>query len=453
MREFLDTEAISRGCGGVLTGSGELHCRGVCIDSRRVQKGDCFFAIKGDRFDGHRFVEQAFERGAYCAVLEKSFDSCGIKHPLIKVDDTTKALGTLAAFYRGRLGAKVVAITGSVGKTSCRDMVACVLARRYRCHSAKKSFNNHIGLPLTILEADSDCEVLILELGTNHPGEIEYLSRIAAPDIALITKVAAAHIEHFGTIENIAKEKAAISAGLKSGGKLIVNASSPELIAYLDNCGIEYSAYQIDGCYELYGRAGRLVIEGLPVTVPLPGRGSLENAMAAYLLCRELGMGLDEFRQAIAEVKASDMRLDILEVNGVKVINDCYNANPQSMANAVEVLAGFNGAVNRTVAVCGDMLELGAGGDEYHREIAALCVRSEIDVLAAVGDFSGTFADAAAREADLLGHAIEIYKFPDTDSLCGQINGIIKAGDAVLFKGSRSVGLEKAVNAIVDAKR
>lgn len=446
MRKFLSIDQIATGCGGELIGAvGGGECGGVCIDSRGVSLGDCFFAIKGENFDGHKFVVQAFAGGACCAVVDGSFDADVSGGAIIKVADTTEALGRLAAYYRDILTAKVVAITGSVGKTSTRDIIAQILSARYKCHAAKKSFNNHIGMPLTILEADIDSEVLILELGTNHPGEIEYLTKIARPDIALITKVAAAHIEFFGSVTSIAKEKASIAFGLKPGGLLIVNGDSPELLSYLDDNSIIYMPYHIMDDYRLNGDSGEIMIDGKWVAVPLAGRGNLENAMAAYKLCRELGFTVDDFERAVAEIEAPQMRLNIVEAGGLTIINDCYNANPQSMANAVEVLAGFDSSDRRTVAVCGDMLELGTGGQAHHQELGRVIAVSGIDIVIAVGRYSLAVVDAANREATRIGSDIETHTFNDTAHLCEQIKDILADGDVVLFKASRSIALEKAV--------
>ncbi|MFI4912486.1 MAG: UDP-N-acetylmuramoyl-tripeptide--D-alanyl-D-alanine ligase [Sedimentisphaeraceae bacterium JB056] len=454
MREFLDVDKIAAGCGGVLNGDGGLQCGGVCIDSRQVKAGDCFFAIKGERFDGHEFVQKAFESGATCAVVDKSFDVSSIKGllngekrdltPLIVVEDTTLALGNLAAYYRSLLTAKVVAITGSVGKTTARDMISGVLSSRYKCHSAKKSFNNHIGLPLTILEADINSEVLVVELGTNHPGEIEYLTKIANPDIAVITKVAAAHIEYFGTLREIAKEKASIALGLKKDGSLIVNGDSDELVNYLESENIPYSSYSIEDKFELAGSLGKIFIDGMWVEVPLAGRGNLENALAAWNVCREFGFTPEDFAAAIGTAIAPDMRLNVIEHEGVRIINDCYNANPQSMANALEVLAGFRGESKRLVAVCGDMLELGDSSRRYHAELGEAIAEKGINVLVAVGKFAPDVAKAAEKCGNT-----ETHCFENTDALCQKIKAIIKPGDTVLLKASRSIALEKALNVLI----
>ena len=450
MPKFLTIGQIATGCGGKINRDdfSNLDCGGVCIDSRQVKSGDCFIAIEGENFDGHNFVSQAFEKGAVCAIVKKGFIvSSG--NAAIEVADTISALGQLASYYRDLLTAKVIGITGSVGKTSCRDIIAHLLSQRFNCHSASKSFNNHIGLPLTILNAPLDCEVLILELGTNHPGEIEYLTKIAKPDFALITKVAAAHIEYFGSIENIAVEKASIRLGLKSGGKLFVNGSSTELINYLNDNRISYIAYNInDVDYAIDKEGGWFEIDNVRITAPLPGKGSLENVLAAFYLCREFGYYADSFASAVATVKPPQMRLNIIDVGGIKIINDCYNANPQSMMNAIEVLAGFKQGGTRTVAVLGDMLELGDKAEALHRQIGQYAIDKGIDVIFATGKFSDSLTSAAQKQASEQSRHIEIGNFADTDELCSKIRSLIKAGDTVLFKASRSIGLERAVAVI-----
>jgi len=450
MPKFLTTEQIINGCGGKINQDdfSNLQCSGVCIDSRQVKSGDCFVAIEGENFDGHNYVSQAFERGAVCAIVRKGVITSS-SNSLIEVSDTVSALGRLASYYRDLLTAKVIGITGSVGKTSCRDIIAHLLSQRFNCHSASKSFNNHIGLPLTILNALRDCEVLILELGTNHPGEIEYLTKIAKPDFAVITKVAAAHIEYFGSIENIAAEKASIRLGLKSGGKLIVNAESTQLIGYLNENKISYTGYNINNIsYAVQNEGGWFEIDNVRVPVPLPGKGNLENALAALYLCQEFGYRADDFAQAIATVKPPQMRLNITDVDGIKIINDCYNANPQSMMNAIEVLAGFKQGGIRVVAVLGDMLELGDKTEALHRQIGQFAIDKDIDVMIATGKLSDYLISAAKMRASELSRDVEFHDFPDTEALCLNIGNLIKAGDTVLFKASRSIGLEKAVAVI-----
>ncbi len=442
MRDFLSVYQIAEGTGGrIVGGSGDVLTSGVCINSKEIKNGDCFFAIKGEKFDGHSFVAAALESGAVCAVVRKGFACPDGGKAIIEVDDTTAALGRLAVYYRDMLTAKVVGITGSVGKTSTRDIVAQVLAAKYKCHSAKKSFNNHIGLPLTILETPRDCEVLVLELGTNHPGEIEYLAKIASPDIAVITKVAASHLEFFGTIENIAAEKAAIARGLTPGGRLIVNADSKELISHLDANKTDYLAYDIADKAQSLGEFGFIRPEGADIRIPLAGMGNLENAMAAYLVCREVGLDAREFEKAAAGLQPADMRLNLIEVGGIRVINDCYNANPQSMANAIDTLGRLKKPGARSVLICGDMKELGAGSEMYHSQLGAHAADTGINVIAAVGKFAPLVTTAAKKCRD----DIETLEFPDTDSLCEKLCGIVKTGDTVLVKGSRTVGLEKAI--------
>lgn len=416
---------------------------GVSIDSRQISEGECFFAIRGDNFDGHDFVTQAFEKGACCAVVEKGFQAGSSNGRIIEVDNTCKALGILAAHYRKLIKAKVIAITGSVGKTSTRDMIAQVLSTKYKCSSAKKSFNNHIGLPLTILQTPQDCQMLVLELGTNHPGEIEYLSKIAMPDIAVITKVAAVHLEFFHSIENIAAEKASIVKGISSNGLLIANADSKVLVEYLEKKQIPFIGYSALGKTSLNDRYGTLNVDGSVVKIPLAGMGSLENALAAYTVCLRLGITAEEFKNAAANFKPSDMRLNILEFPKHKVINDCYNASPLSMSNAIEVLCRQRDS-KRKVFICGDMKELGKDSSLYHKQLGRLAADSGVDVIAAVGEY----ADLVVEAARLENQNIEAFAFENTSILCSNLHKILKPNDTILIKGSRAIGLEKCVDAI-----
>ncbi len=441
MREFLSVYQIAEATGGrIVSGSGTTPAAGVGINSKEIKNGDCFFAIKGEKFDGHNFVAAAFESGAACAVVRKGSPIPANAKAIIEVSDTCLALGKLAAYYRGMLKAKVVGITGSVGKTSTRDIIAQVLASKFRCHSAKKSFNNHIGLPLTILDTPLDCQVLVLELGTNHPGEIEYLSKIARPDIAVITKVAAAHLEFFGTVENIAVEKAAIARGLTKEGSLIVNGDSKELTNYLDANNIPYLAYDIAGKAESCGEYGYLRPGSRQIRIPLAGKGNLENAMAAYLVCTKAGLSEEDFEKAVADIHPADMRLNVIDTGRFRVINDCYNANPLSMANAIDTLARLKKPQASSVLICGDMKELGQGSEMYHAELGIQAADAGVNVIAAVGKFANVVTAAAKKRRS----GIETYEFADTDLLCEKLFEFIKTGDTILIKGSRTVGLEKA---------
>jgi len=420
----------------------------VSTDSRTVKPGDCFFAIKGDNFDGHDFLGRAVEKGARCVITQKDFQSQ--KAAVIEVDDTIGALGDLARWYRQKIRAKVIAITGSAGKTTTRRIVFGALKERFKCHQSPKSFNNNIGLPLTILAAEPEHEFLIVELGANAPGEISHLTQIAQPDIALITNIYPAHLQGFGCIENIVKEKASISDGLAPEGMLLINGDFEKLVDHCRDLGAPYETFgkspacDITGSdFVSRGMSGQLSVEGRTLDVPIAGSASLENTLAAWAACKHAGLSVDDFARAVRTCEAGDMRLEIRKVGPLTVINDCYNANPASMKNAVDCLMQIaHAGSGRTVFICAQMAELGDKSQQHHDRLGRLIASAGVDVLLTAGPFARTTARAAREKAD---GDFECFEFDDTESLCNNLVDIIRRDDIILVKGSRSARLEKAV--------
>jgi UDP-N-acetylmuramoyl-tripeptide--D-alanyl-D-alanine ligase len=438
LAKVLGADVISRGTAGD-------SARGISIDSRTIQAGDCFFAVKGENFDGHNYLKQAFAKGAACAVIQNEVEGGG---NILKVADTVKALGELARWYRGEMDFKVVAITGSAGKTTTREMAYHVLSRHLRCTRAPKSFNNAIGLPLTILSADERHEIVIVELGSNAPGEISHLAVIAAPDVAIVTNIYPAHLAGFGDIEAIIKEKASIADGLRAGGALLINGDFEQLVRYCSTVKRDFVTFGTGAACDTRGEnlvsdglGGKGTIDGVEVTVPLAGKANLSNALAAWAICKQFDIGIGDFAEAISTFEAIDMRLQIQTGGPITIINDCYNANPVSMANALDCLVQV-GAGCRRVFICGPMAELGLHSEEMHRQLGQLVAESGIDVLAAVGDFADVVAEAHvnARNEDF-----EVFIFKNTNELCNNLSRFVQRDDIVLVKGSRSAKLEQAV--------
>ena len=320
-------EALARILGATVTGRpGETRAgasapqiTGISTDSRTIRPGDCFFAIAGENFDGHDYVAEVLRKGAACAVVSREVD--GATGLLLRVPDTIQALGDLARAYRRMNPFKVVAITGSVGKTTTRQIVHHVLSRRFRTHQAQKSFNNNIGLPLTLLGARPQDEVIIAELGANHPGEIAGLTRIAQPDIAVVTNAHPAHLEGFGDLATIIREKLSIADGLSNGGVFIVNGDIEPLVAaarergrpfrtFGRSPGARYRAQQI----VCSGTDSTFTIQGRQVRLPLPGPGNVENALAAWAVCDQFGLSVDDFARAVESLPAVSMRAETLQI-------------------------------------------------------------------------------------------------------------------------------------------
>ncbi len=424
----------------------------VNTDSRNTRDGDCFFAIAGENFDGHDYVNDAFAKGAVCAVVGKDVEiSKGAGKIVLRVEDTIKALGDFAAEYRRAGNFKVVAITGSVGKTTTRQIIYHVLSQHFRVIQSPKSFNNNIGVPLTLLSAKPEDEIIISELGSNHPGEIGYLTRIAQPDIAIVINVHPAHLEGFGNIETIAKEKVSICEGLRDGGVFFVNGDFEILVDTCRSKGIAFKTFgkskksDIKATKIITERfSSRFTIDGTEIVLPLPGAGNVENALAAWAVCSQFGLTSDSFADDVRTLKSVAMRAELLQIGKLTVLSDCYNANPASMKNALEILAGLRSDGNRrTVFICGDMAELGGQSEELHRELGGFIAKTKVQLLLAAGKFSKTTAQAAKKAA---GYDLQTEIFEDTTSVCNNLQKFIKDTDIILVKGSRTAKLEKAVD-------
>ncbi len=428
----------------------DLSFTAVSTDSRTTHSGDCFFAIKGDRFDGHDYVTAAFERGAVCAVVERPvLGVLGEDRVMVCVPDATKALGDLAREYRRQHRFKVAAITGSVGKTSTRQILAHVLGQHYRIWQSPKNFNNFLGLPLTLLGAEADRQIIVAELGTNRLGEIGYLTRIALPNVAIVTGVHPAHLEGFGSLETLRQEKLSIADGLRPGGTFIVNADQSEVLEQARQrhrrvlgFGIGERADVRATDVRYHDRGSDFKIDGVPVTMGLLGPGNVLNATAAAAACRVLGVPIEAFAQAVKTVGSIAMRAEPLQIGSLTVINDCYNANPASMSNGLEILRSMAGGTGRRrLFICGDMGELGEHAEGFHRQLGCQIGQSGVEVLVAVGRWASVVAEAA-RQAD---GRIQTACSDDAFCACQSLADVVKENDIVLIKGSRSVRLEQAI--------
>ncbi len=449
----LSVEAVSRILNAEIAqgNPGHLSIRGISTDSRTMKAGDCFFALAGERFDGHDHVADAFARGAACAVVSRDVPAAG---PVLKVEDTIIALGDLAQEYRRAGGYKVVAITGSVGKTTTRQIVHHVLSGHFKAHQAQKNFNNTIGLPLTLLAAEPDDEVIVAELGANQLGEIAYLTRIAQPNVAVVTNVHPAHLAGFGDIEAIVREKTSIAQGLAEDGVFVVNGDIDILTAACRRLGRPFRTFgrssKVDCSAEevvYHGLRSRFRIYGTPVELPLPGPGNVDNALAAWVVCETLGLTVEQFADRIQTLPGVAMRAEPLQIGTLTVLNDCYNANPASMKNALAILAALRAnagpdAKRRMVFICGHMAELGAQSETLHAELGREVARVGVDLLVAVGEAAKTTL-AAAREASK--HDLQTVCFDDTAALCDNLERLVREYDIILVKGSRAARLENVV--------
>jgi UDP-N-acetylmuramoyl-tripeptide--D-alanyl-D-alanine ligase len=434
----------------------------VSTDSRSVGAGELFFAIPGDRFDGHDFVTQAFERGAAGAVVAAERFAevrTAIEHApargagtplvLIQVDSTVAALGRLAAYHRKQLAAEVIAIAGSNGKTTVKSMVDHILSARFRGRASPRSYNNHIGVPLTLLSADMSDEYLVVEIGTNHPGEVRWLASIARPDIAVITSIGEEHLEGFGDLSGVAREECSIVEELRPGGVAIVNADHSEIRKLLPSGDFtvlrfgESSDAEVllnNVAYEhpwLIVRINRK----FDFRIAVPGRHNAWNVAAAVTVGRRLGFTHEEIAARLETYRPPPMRNEVFEQDGVTFINDAYNANPTSMLAAIHTLESMP-ATGRRIAVIGGMRELGTRSRELHQNVLRRLTQSMIDVVLIVGGEYGEPASSAA--------APQVLQFPDVPAAASALGELVRPGDVVLIKASRGERLERVIEPLVN---
>ncbi len=443
---------------------------GVSIDSRSTGPGQLFIAIKGDRFDGHDFLEAAASAGAPAVIVSDAakvpaaWKSRPLPPGALLVPDTLAALQKLAAAYRRSLRAlRVVAVTGSNGKTTTTRLIQSVLSTALRGTASIKSFNNHIGVPLTLLAARPGDEFLVSEMGMNHAGEIAPLSDMARPDVALITSVGHAHIENLGSLSAIAQEKACVFRGLAESGLAVApdDELAPSLAEHLRKLPnlITFGRgpradLRLTGVEPFTGPGGvagqRFTINARwHFTIPMAGEHNALNAVAAVAAARRLGLSDAQIAQGLAAAKRPEMRLNDETINAVRVINDAYNASPESMLAALRTFAQLvpPGTAARRVLVLGDMLEMGAESDRVHDEIGrAIAQIAPPDVLVTLGPAASRYPRAAAGAGAKIKHALSLEQAGDAE--CARVASLLAPGDAVLLKASRRMGLERIVAAL-----
>jgi UDP-N-acetylmuramoyl-tripeptide--D-alanyl-D-alanine ligase len=434
------------------SGAGKAVIDRLSTDSRTLKRGELFVALRGEHFDGHNFVEPAATAGAAGAIVDSNWMGSVPKNfALIRARDTLQAYQQIAANYRQSLTLKVVAITGSNGKTSTKDFTASVLARRFRVTKTEGNFNNHVGLPRTILEATSQDEVAVWEIGMNHPGEIAMLSKIAAPDAGIITNIGVAHIEFMGSREAIADEKSALVEAVDAEGTVILNGDDPftphiaarahakVVLAGTTNGTI--SAAEISQNEE---GTEFTVLEGAHrcrAQLPVPGLHMVQNALLAVAAGRVFGISLEECAAGLAAAPLAKARLQIKKIGGVEFIDDSYNANPDSMKAALRTLAELP-AEGRRIAVLGEMRELGVESQRGHREVGETAATLKIDQVIAIGDLAAEIS-YAAEDAGLENTAV-VGSAPEAAEL---LRKTASPGDLVLIKGSRLARTEQVIEA------
>ncbi|WP_455619894.1 UDP-N-acetylmuramoyl-tripeptide--D-alanyl-D-alanine ligase [Eisenbergiella sp.] len=449
---------IARACGGRLICPGEpsaAEAAGVVIDSRKAGKDFLFIATKGERVDGHRFIPEVFAGGALGVVCEQLPEQPA--GPCILVEDSFEALKRIGEFYRRQLPVKVVGITGSVGKTSTKEFVASVLSQKYRVHKTLGNYNNEIGVPLTVLSMPEDTEVAVLEMGINHFGEMHNLSRIARPDICIMTNIGQCHLEFLGSREGILKAKSEIFDFMSEDGAVCVNGDDDMLSTIKEVKGKAPVTFGLSQSCRIYADdiAGRGLFGSEAVIhdrdtgmsfdaqIPLPGGHMVYNALAATAAGCLLGLTPEEISKGIAAVESVSGRSHIVQLEDKVVIDDCYNANPVSMEAALDLLLQADG---RTVAVLGDMFELGEEEAGLHARVGGYAVEKGADCLICTGKLSRHMYEGALKAAEAGNKpAGGIHYFPDRESLLEGLADLLLPGDTILVKASHGMGFEKVV--------
>lgn len=464
-------ENIAVACGGVYFGSEEakqLEITGAVIDSRLVEPGYLFIPIRGARVDGHDFIPSVFEKGALAVLSEQELSNPA--GPYILVDSAETAMKKIASFYRQSLAVKVVGITGSVGKTSTKEMIASVLAQKYRVLKTEGNLNNEIGLPLTIFKIREEHEVAVLEMGISEFGEMDRLAQMANPDICVITNIGLCHLENLGTRDGILKAKTESFAHLTADGIAVLNGDDDKLCEKKEVNGRPAVFYGIDReAKRVQTEAGEQMLaekdiyatdikamgltgtqavfhmgaESFLVEIPIAGEHNVYNALAAVCVARQLGLTVDEMKRGIEAVQTIGGRSNLIHKNGITVIDDCYNANPVSMKASIDVLSE---AQSRKIAVLGDMGELGTDERALHEMVGRHFEGKQIDALFTAGELSTEIAKAVRASSP----QTMVYETQSKEDLLQQLLTYRKEGDTILVKASHFMGFAEIVKKLTE---
>jgi len=440
--------------GRLISGDGPGELRRVSTDSRSVRPGDVFFALKGDNFDGHKFVGEAFQKGAAAAVVEDVSEPTGPGKPVILVPSTLTALGDLASAWRMSFPAlKLAAITGSNGKTTTKEMSAAIVSLKFNTHKNTGNFNNLIGLPLTLLELNNSYERAVVELGMNDFGEIKRLAEISRPDVGTITNIGRAHLEKLGGLDGVARAKGELVERFSPDNVFVVNLDDPrvgEIASRTDSKKLTYGIKNEKASLRAKditqdGTAGirfvmSLMGKDMPVRINGIGLHNVMNALCAAGIGYSLGCGPDEIKAGLEGFKPGKMRLEVLKSPaGFGIINDTYNANPDSIRSAVNELVTLAGA-GRSIAVIGDMLELGEASRSEHRALGEYISQAGVDVLVAYGNFGTDVVEGAGKGVHAKTHA----------EAASAVAEAAREGDVVLVKGSRGMRMEEVTKLLME---
>ncbi|UHA60825.1 UDP-N-acetylmuramoyl-tripeptide--D-alanyl-D-alanine ligase [Metabacillus litoralis] len=451
-RKLLDVQNMLNG-EGLEEKYHNVKISGVTTDSRKVEDDNLFFPLVGDVFNGHEFVDKAISNRAQAVIWQKTEKNPPKEVPVIFVDDTLVALQALATAYINELpNLKIIGITGSNGKTTTKDMVAAVLETTYKVHKTQGNFNNHIGLPLTVLSMSEDTEVAVLEMGMSGKGEIELLSNIAHPDVAVITNIGEAHLMDLGSREGIAEAKLEITKGLKQDGLFIYHGDEPLLQERVPGMSLKTATFGEASSNDYYPTkitqepTGTLFeVNNEEYFIPVLGKHNVWNALAAYAVADSFGIEKDAIKKGFSSMKLTGMRLELIQaINGASIINDAYNASPTSMLAAIDLIENLKG-FDQKIVVLGDMLELGDDEVEYHRQVGREIKQNNISHIFTYGKLGKEIANGAKENQPVN----TVHHYDHKDELIKHLQSIVKEKDIVLVKASRGMKLEEVVNSFV----
>ena len=437
--------------GMLLCGNEEEECINFCKDTRTIEKDDIYVGFNGEKFDGSAFYREALLKGAKGCIINEFENIEKVEDKfIIVVKDTVQAIGKIAELKRSMYDIPVVAITGSVGKTSTKDMIYSVVSQKFKTLKTQGNMNNEIGLPFTILGL-KDEEALVVEMGMNHFGELSRLTNIAKPSIAVITNVGTAHIGNLGSRENILKAKLEILEGLQEKGRVVINNDNDLLHRWngeqnkykVETFGIKNKSKNMAENIQYRENGSSYIFENEEIEVPVGGEAFVYNSLAAISVGKILKIDIEKIKRGIETFELSKMRLDVIKSkNGYTIINDCYNANYDSMKSALEYLGKI--ADKRKIAVLGDMLELGEFSNTLHEKVGEEVIKNNVDVLITVGKEARNIANVAKNKK------IEIYEFESNQDAISKLKKIIKKEDTILVKASNSMNFKEIVNAFKD---
>ncbi len=445
--EVLKVSEIAKALNGRFNKDAEISS--VVIDTRKITKGALFVCIKGERFDAHQFVDEAFKLGAAAVMVHKDVNT---DKPCLKVDNTTSAFLRLAGFYRNKFDIPVVGLTGSVGKTTTKDFIHLALSAKYNAIKTEGNLNNEIGVPQMLLKFDKSVEAAVIEMGMNHFGEISKLTNAVKPSLAVITNIGVSHIENLGSREGILKSKLEILEGMDKTAPLIINSDNDMLatISGIENpivrFGIESGDYKAENICEENGKTKFNFVYSenrKEVEIPTVGVHNVYNALAALTVADTLNIDIDKAIDKLKEYVPSGMRQKMTNVAGITSIEDCYNASPDSMKAAISTLA--NTKSDKKFAVLADMLELGDYSETAHRNVGKMVAEGNIDYLLAFGENAKYYVEESMKNG-----TENAILFDTKEKLADYLAKNAKSGDAVLFKGSRGMKLEEVINAVYD---